>query len=404
MGNERFCTTIGGGNDGNWLVPLYDNLTQQEQGLLNTLHDSYTYQHSYYDIYDYLHHPSHTDNTDYTGHVQYWDETYGYYQYKADEQYYGNISFEFKQPFADYFDKYYKNDEKDEPYYYHSDHLGSAAWITDAKGLPVQYFMYAPYGEQLLNQQSTSYNERFTFTGKERDAETGYDYFGARNYLSALSIWGAVDPLADKYIYNSPYVYCEGNPIKFVDPDGSWFETAWDLFNLGLDIHSLKANVQNGNVGEAMLDAAGLILDAGAVALPVVTAGVGVALKLYRTTDKVVDAGTTTSKFRQAIMRGVQSEQRVLKEMRLSKNTKKMVSRTNSGKPVNVIPDAVQDGVMYEVKDTKAVYNTKQIQGEYNAAKEAGYEFKIVTGEKTHISKEVQSRAEIIRRSDLGPQ
>lgn len=113
MGAERFCTTIGGGNDGNWLVPLYDNLTQQEQGLLNTLHDSYTYQHSYYDIYDYLHHPSHTDNTDYTGHVQYWDETYGYYQYKADEQYYGNISFEFKQPFADYFDKYYKNDEKD---------------------------------------------------------------------------------------------------------------------------------------------------------------------------------------------------------------------------------------------------------------------------------------------------
>ncbi len=77
------------------------------------------------------------------------------------------------------------------------------------------------YGEQLLNQQSTTtYNERFTFTGKERDEETGYDYFGARNYLSALSIWGAVDPLADKYIYNSPYVYCEGNPIKFLDPDG----------------------------------------------------------------------------------------------------------------------------------------------------------------------------------------
>lgn len=90
--------------------------------------------------------------------------------------------------------------------------------------------------------------------------------------------------------------------------------------------------------------------------------------------------------------------------MGLSKNTSKIASKTNSGKSINVIPDAIKDGVMYEIKDTKAVYNTKQIQGEYNAAKEAGYEYKIVTGEKTHVSKEVQSKAEIIRRSDLGPQ
>ena len=80
--------------------------------------------------------------------------------------------------------------------------------------------MYAPYGEQLLNQHPYLYRERFTFTGKERDEETGYDYFGARNYLPAISIWGAVDPLADKYIYNSPYVYCDGNPIRLVDPNG----------------------------------------------------------------------------------------------------------------------------------------------------------------------------------------
>ena len=113
---------------------------------------------------------------------------------------------------------YHKNN--DEPYYYHSDHLGSASWITNKNGTPVQYIMYAPYGEQLLNQHPYPYRERFTFTGKERDEETGYDYFGARNYLSALSIWGAVDPLADKYIYNSPYAYCHGSPINRTDPDG----------------------------------------------------------------------------------------------------------------------------------------------------------------------------------------
>lgn len=59
---------------------------------------------------------------------------------------------------------------------------------------------------------------------------------------------------------------------------------------------------------------------------------------------------------------------------------------------------------MYEIKDTKAVYNTSQIQGEYNAAREAGCEFTIVTGNKTHVSSKIPSDVEIIRRSDLGPQ
>ena len=56
----------------------------------------------------------------------------------------------------------------DEPYYYHSDHLGSASWITNKNGMPVQYIMYAPYGEMMENQQVTSYDERFKFTCKER--------------------------------------------------------------------------------------------------------------------------------------------------------------------------------------------------------------------------------------------
>ena len=78
-----------------------------------------------------------------------------------------------------------------------------------------------PYGQLLANQQTTStYDERFKFTGKERDAETGYDYFGARYYWSLFKHWTTVDPLADKYPWISPYAYCNWNPIKFVDPDG----------------------------------------------------------------------------------------------------------------------------------------------------------------------------------------
>ena len=60
-----------------------------------------------------------------------------------------------------------------------------------------------------------------TFTGKERDEETGYGYFGAR-YMDheLMTMWLSVDPLADKYPSISPYAYCAWNPIKLVDPDG----------------------------------------------------------------------------------------------------------------------------------------------------------------------------------------
>ena len=59
------------------------------------------------------------------------------------------------------------------------------------------------------------------FTGKEKDAESGYHYFGARFYDSeVLTGWLSVDPMADKYTSMSPYIYCAGNPVKLVDPDG----------------------------------------------------------------------------------------------------------------------------------------------------------------------------------------
>ena len=60
-----------------------------------------------------------------------------------------------------------------------------------------------------------------TFTGKERDSETGFSYFGARYYDSdILTAWLSVDPMADKYPNISPYAYCAWNPVRLVDPDG----------------------------------------------------------------------------------------------------------------------------------------------------------------------------------------
>jgi RHS repeat-associated protein len=111
--------------------------------------------------------------------------------------------------------------QEKEVYFYHSDHLGSASWITDFEGIAVQHLQYMPYGEPYVNQRISGYSERFTFTGKEKDEETGYGYFGAR-YMDheLMTMWLSVDPMADKYPSISPYAYCAWNPIKLVDPDG----------------------------------------------------------------------------------------------------------------------------------------------------------------------------------------
>jgi len=107
----------------------------------------------------------------------------------------------------------------------HPDHLGSASWVTDADGKAVQHLHYLPWGENFVDQRSTTWNAMYTFSAKEKDSETGYSYFGSRYYNSDLSIWLSVDPMADKYPSLSPYVYCANNPVKLVDPNGEdWYE------------------------------------------------------------------------------------------------------------------------------------------------------------------------------------
>lgn len=140
---------------------------------------------------------------------------------------------------------YAENQSGSEPmYYYHGDHLGSASWITEQSGKPIQYIHYLPYGEILANQTPYGYDERFKFIDKERDEESGYDYFGERYFYSTFSHWLSVDPMSDTYPNISPYAYCGWNPIKYIDPDGnkivvgSWFGRA--LAKLGINNYEAK--------------------------------------------------------------------------------------------------------------------------------------------------------------------
>ena len=78
------------------------------------------------------------------------------------------------------------------------------------------------YKTKGVNRTQTMRFHPFVFTGKERDKETGYGYFGAR-YMDheLLTGWLSVDPMTDKYPGISPYAYCNWNPVMYIDPDGS---------------------------------------------------------------------------------------------------------------------------------------------------------------------------------------
>ncbi len=105
-------------------------------------------------------------------------------------------------------------------YYYHSDHLGSASYITNLDGEVVQHIEYVPFGEVFLEERNNTWNTPFLFNGKELDEETGLYYYGARYYNPRISLWYGVDPLAEKYPDKTPYHYCSNNPIMRIDPDG----------------------------------------------------------------------------------------------------------------------------------------------------------------------------------------
>jgi RHS repeat-associated protein len=118
--------------------------------------------------------------------------------------------------------------------YYFSDHLKTASVITDLAGNIKSESDYYPWGGEL--QFTNNDTNHYKFTGKERDAETGLDYFGARYYSNGLGRfvtpdWSAVPvpvPYADLTDPQSlnQYSYVRNIPTTKADVDGHCF---WDL-------------------------------------------------------------------------------------------------------------------------------------------------------------------------------
>ena len=100
------------------------------------------------------------------------------------------------------------------------DHHGSVRAVVSETGEVQQNNEYYPYSDLFGNSGTGSSGNRFRYTGKELSTETGLYDFSARFMHARFGRFTTIDPLAEKYPGISPYAYCNGNPIRYVDPDG----------------------------------------------------------------------------------------------------------------------------------------------------------------------------------------
>jgi RHS repeat-associated protein len=111
--------------------------------------------------------------------------------------------------------------------YLHRNRLGSVMALTLEDGSVVERYRYDAYGEPEI-QDATGCRvptppsgNRFLFTGREYDPETGYYDYRARTYDPATGTFLQEDPLGLVDGLN-PVAYVSANPSQFVDPLGTF--------------------------------------------------------------------------------------------------------------------------------------------------------------------------------------
>jgi RHS repeat-associated protein len=140
--------------------------------------------------------------------------------------------------------------------FYTTDAIGSVRAVTkqvNGEWTVVNRHDFMPFGEEVAPPSPPS--DKRLFTGKERDSETGMDYFGARYYWPNVGRFTTVDPelnikdtLVDPQRWNK-YAYAWNSPLRYVDPDGRWpasghsrltVDATADKRFTGMDVYTIR--------------------------------------------------------------------------------------------------------------------------------------------------------------------
>ena len=214
--------------------------------------------------------------------------------------------------------------------FYHKDHLGSTRVVTNAAGVKIAEYKFAPYGEKEV---STGDGTEYGFTDKADDASTGLKYFGARFYDAEVGRFISQDP---KRQGGNWYSYCFNNPVNATDPDGQWADTLIDATSLAADVKDIIDNPRDPVAWMC------LVTDVLCTVTPGVTGGrvtvKGIELALSRGTrtatwvDKAADAIRAGEKLNNSMKSALRSEARSI----MGKSNKAYANAVKAGQKVDV--------------------------------------------------------------------
>ncbi len=140
-----------------------------------------------------------------------------------------------------------------QPSFRFTDWLGTMRATTDSTGVLQGTCTGLPFGDGMDCSNSP---DPHYFTGKERDTESGNDYFGARYYASSMGRWLSPDwsakvmPVPYAKLDNPQslnlYAYVGSNPLVRTDPTGHYNSscTAKTVSGCSADIQKFDANLQ----------------------------------------------------------------------------------------------------------------------------------------------------------------
>lgn len=143
--------------------------------------------------------------------------------------------------------------------YYHNDHLGSSALMTNGdsgdEGDVVHEYVYTPFGDEAYA-LTTYENVSNRYTGQILDEEIGLYYYNARYYDSEASRFIQADtvlPDQSSQMLNR-YTYVANNPLIYTDPTGNLLDPI-SLAIIGAAI-GVGAAASQGARGDALWKAA----------------------------------------------------------------------------------------------------------------------------------------------------
>ncbi len=122
----------------------------------------------------------------------------------------------------------------DGQWYYHiKDYQGNVRAVIDQLGTLKEVNNYYPYGA-LMGGGTVGNNvsiQPYKYGTKELDRQNGLDWydFEARQHDPLVPRFTTMDPMAEKYYSISPYAYCGGNPIRYIDIHGDTIDDVQSL-------------------------------------------------------------------------------------------------------------------------------------------------------------------------------